>query len=199
MRFPTPPTTAACPPPVSAHPNPAAACRTRNLIPRPAPRVAPTPSGRANAPSFSRSLPVKPPVVESQPDGRSSTAGRPRTPTSCCPTANEPAATGCWPNRTTDRIGVRGIDWHRRNKLTRRPAPGGRAGDKAATPAPALGRGRQCRAEMDAARAARREPHHAAQQVAAEIAARAARKRASAEEAERQPRAELVARVRGHR
>ncbi|MCX2715862.1 hypothetical protein [Mycolicibacterium sp. J2] len=66
---------------------------------------------------------------------------------------------------------------------------------------------RQFRAEMEAARIARREAqgrlgkpaHRAAQQVAAEIAARAARKRAAGEEAERQARAELVARVRGQR
>ncbi|WP_179476094.1 hypothetical protein [Mycolicibacterium vinylchloridicum] len=64
---------------------------------------------------------------------------------------------------------------------------------------------RQFRAEMEAARVARREAqsrlgqpaHRAAQQVAAEIAARAARKRVAAAEAERQARAELVARVRG--
>ena len=64
---------------------------------------------------------------------------------------------------------------------------------------------RQVRTELDASRAARRAAqsrlgspaHLAARQVAAEIAARAERKRVAGAEAEHQARAELVARARG--
>lgn len=110
----------------------------------------------------------------------------------------------CMPTEPYKPIGLvcAAIGWHERNSLDDRPA---------AMEQERLRRHqeerRQFRAEMEAARVARREAqsrlgkpaHRAAQQVAAEIGARAARKREAAEETERQARAELVARVPGQR
>ncbi|WP_198952181.1 hypothetical protein [Mycobacterium sp. AT1] len=97
------------------------------------------------------------------------------------------------------------IEWHQRNNtLEDRPAALDAALEQECHRRREQER-RQAEVDLAAARAARRDAlsrlgqpaHLAARQVAAEIGARAARKRADAAEAEYRARAELVARARG--